>query len=150
MGKLCNLIDYHIKNFGVKPEGLSMIGAMATTFDKAFESRASKYWETAVVIGLQKVNEMATFKAALVCAGDFAIMMEGYSEKHASQFIQQIMVYIQKNFDRDIKLSIINCMDRLILSIQDFANSFADQIIEICDMSFAAVEKMSPKDQDLD
>jgi hypothetical protein len=123
---------------------------MATSFNKAFESRASKYWETAVTIGLQKVNEMATFKAALACATDFAIMMEGCSEKQASQFIQQIMASIKENFDRDIKLSIINCMIKLILLIQNRADSFVDQIIDICDMSFAAVYQLSPKDQDLD
>jgi hypothetical protein len=127
-----------------------MLGAMATTFDKAFESRASKYWETAVTIGLQKVNEMATFKAALACVGDFARMMETCFFNHASQVIQQIMVYIQENFDREIKLSIINCMGDLILAIQDCANSFVDQIIDICDMSFAAVYQLSPNTQDLD
>ncbi len=77
-------------------------------------------------------------------------MMEGCSEKQASQFIQQIMASIKENFDRDIKLSIINCMIKLILLIQNRADSFVDQIIDICDMSFAAVYQLSPKDQDLD
>ena len=56
MGKLCNLIDYHINKYGVEGEGLSMLGAMATTFQKAFETRANKYWDTVIRIGLQKVN----------------------------------------------------------------------------------------------
>lgn len=56
MAKLCTLIDYHVNKFGVEPEGLSMLGAMATTFDKSFETRANKYWQTVVTVGLQKVN----------------------------------------------------------------------------------------------
>lgn len=150
MSKLCTLIDYHVNKFGVEPEGLNMLGAMATTFEKAFESRASKYWETAIIIGLQKVNEMATFKAALASVGDFARMMGVCFLNQSSQVMQQIMVYIKESFDRDIKLSIISCMGDLILAVEDFANSFVDQIIDIFDMSFSAVYQILRSTQDED
>ncbi len=52
MAKLCTLIDYHINKFGVESEGLCMLGAMATTFERSFETRANKYWQTVVKVGL--------------------------------------------------------------------------------------------------
>lgn len=72
-----------------------MLGAMATTFDKSFETRANKYWQTVVMVGLQKINEIATFKAALACIGDFARMADSCFFNNAADIMQQLMVFIQ-------------------------------------------------------
>lgn len=74
LGKICDLVNFHFKKYGVEPEGLSLLGATATTFNKAFESRAMNYWNY-ILHGLNSTNELATFKAALACIGDYARMM---------------------------------------------------------------------------
>ncbi len=74
LGKICDLINFHLKKYGVESEGLSLLGATATTFNKVFESRSTNYWPH-ISHALNQANEMATFKAALACIGDFARMM---------------------------------------------------------------------------
>lgn len=64
--------------------------------------------------------------------------------------MQQLMVYIQQNLDREVKLCIISCIGDLMLTMQDYANNFVDQIINISDLSFAAVYQLTPNAQDLD
>lgn len=72
MNRICALISEHIKRFGVEQEGLSLLGATATTFGKVFEERANKFWMD-VWNGLTLYNnDASTFKAALSCIGDFA------------------------------------------------------------------------------
>lgn len=75
LGTLCELIDKHISRFGVEHEGLSLLGSLATTFNKAFSSKAQHYWKN-IMHGFESTNELPTFKAALACVGDFARMWE--------------------------------------------------------------------------
>jgi hypothetical protein len=44
MDKVCGLINFHLKKYGVEQEGLSLLGATCTTFNKAFENRSEQYW----------------------------------------------------------------------------------------------------------
>ena len=36
LNNICDLVTAHIKKFGIEQEGLSLLGAMATTFNKNF------------------------------------------------------------------------------------------------------------------
>ncbi len=50
-----------------------------------------------------------------------------------------LLEYIKSSLDRDLKLSIINCMGDLILSMQEYGETFLDEILKICDICFQAV-----------
>jgi hypothetical protein len=77
-------------------------------------------------------------------------MMESCFFTNAAEVMQKLMVYIQQNLDRDVKLCIISCIGDLMLTMQDYAKNFVDQIINISDLSFAAVYQLTPNAQDLD
>ena len=44
LGRICELVNQQIKRVGIEAEGLSILGALATTFNKSFESRAQNFW----------------------------------------------------------------------------------------------------------
>lgn len=142
LSKICDLITYHIKKFGVESEGLNLLGATATTFSKTFELRAQSYWP-AVKLGLSQVNEMNTFKSTLACVGDLARMMESTFFNQATEVIKQLFEYLQSSLDRELKLCIISCMGDLVLSIQDYAANFLEQLLTMCDLCFQAVYELS-------
>lgn len=77
-------------------------------------------------------------------------MMESCFFNNAAEVMQQLMVYIQENLDREVKLCIISCIGDLILTMQDYVGNFIEQIINICDLSFSAVYQLTPNPQDLD
>ena len=76
--------------------------------------------------------------------------MESCFFNHSSEVMNQLLGCIQDNLDREIKLSIICCMGDLFLSIQEYTCNFIDEVIKICDLSFAAVYQLTPKPQDMD
>lgn len=55
LGKICDLVNFQMNRKGIEAEGLSILGALATTFNKSFESRAQIYWNN-VRSGLEKTE----------------------------------------------------------------------------------------------
>lgn len=90
MGRICELIDFHIKNFGVEQEGISLLGAVSTTFNKQFEGRIPRYWQY-LEVGLQNSNDLPTYKAALACVGDFARVMETNFYNYAAPVMRNLL-----------------------------------------------------------
>ncbi len=50
--------------------------------------------------------------------------------------------------DRELKLSIINCMGDLVLSMQEYGESFLDEILKISDICFQAVYELTNSEKD--
>ena len=96
---LCQLVDNHIKRFGIQQEGLSLLGAIATTFNHVFHDRSEKYWHH-IIAALEQYNNIPTFKAALACIGDFARMSESHFFNKASFLMKKLLEEIKRNFDR--------------------------------------------------
>ena len=99
LGKICDLITTHFKHAGVDAEGLSLLGATATTFNKSFQSRAISFLNYAYM-GLDSTDQVPTFKAALACIGDFARMMESGFFNNAGQVMKRLLILIKSNLDR--------------------------------------------------
>jgi hypothetical protein len=52
-----NLLNFHFKKYGVDKEGLNLLAAAATTFNKAFSNRMDYYWSY-VVNALSRPKEV--------------------------------------------------------------------------------------------
>lgn len=62
----------------------------------------------------------------------------------------KLLEYIKSSMDRDLKLSIINCMGDLVLSMQEYGESFLGEILNISDICFQAVYELTNSEKDFD
>lgn len=122
---MLDLLSNHIQKVGVEAEGLSILGAITTTFNRSFETRAMAYWPY-IQEGLMQVEDLPKFKAAISCVGDYSRMMESSFYQYGQQVMFQLLEWIQSNIDRSLKLVIISCMGDLILSMQQYGECFLE------------------------
>lgn len=60
---------------------------------------------------------MSTFKAALLCIGDFSRTMKSSFYLQADEVMRRLFEYIDSNVTTEVKLCIMNCMGDLVLSL---------------------------------
>ena len=66
-----NLIDQHIKCFGIETEVMNLISAAACCYKKDFRAKIDQLWGN-ILMGLEMPNQKLLFKATLSCLSDIA------------------------------------------------------------------------------
>jgi hypothetical protein len=100
--------------------------------------------------GFESVNDIATFKAALSCIGDFARMSETDFLNHSGDIMGRLLKQIKNSMDREVKINIISCMGDLTLSMQEYAETFLDEIMDICQECFQAIYEITSNPNEVD
>lgn len=117
--KVIDLIDAHIRIYGVDSEGINLISAAAISFKSDFfKDHFEKYWRV-INDGLMQIEQKPVFKAALQCISDISRSNEQTVAKKVSPVFSQLIQYVQSNIDRELKTEILRCFGDLSLALKD-------------------------------
>lgn len=112
-----DLIDQHIRVYGVEPEGINMISAASGCFKKDFKDRIGNYWDN-IMHALGQVDQKPLFKTTLTCISDIARNHEQHVADKIIKVFNILVEYMQKNIDRDLKTEILKCFGDLALGLK--------------------------------
>lgn len=141
--KVIDLIDAHIRIYGVDSEGINLISAAAISFKSDFfKDHFEKYWRV-INDGLMQIEQKPVFKAALQCISDISRSNEQTVAQKVSPVFRQLIQYVQSNIDRELKTEILRCFGDLSLALKDHGEMFVDTLISISNECFEAVYRYS-------
>jgi hypothetical protein len=140
--KIYDLIDLHIKLYGIEPEGVNMISAAAICFKKDFKMRIELYWSY-IEHSLDSIEQKPLFKAALSCISDISRTYENEIVTKITSVFNKLIAFMYNNIDREIKTDILKCFGDLILGLKRYGETFVDTLLAISGNCFEAVDKLS-------
>jgi hypothetical protein len=126
-----DLIDQHIRAYGIESEGINMISAASGCFKRDFKDRLGNYWDH-IMHALSQVEQKPLFKATLTCISDIARNQEHYVADKIVKVFSILVDYMQKNIDRDLKADILKCFGDLALGLKKATERYLDTLLEIC------------------
>ena len=93
------LINEHIKAYGIEAEGINLISAASSCFKRDFRNRVEEYWER-IIECLNQVKQRPLFKATLTCIADIARNQESHINQRISMVFSRLMDIMKSDVDR--------------------------------------------------